>query len=127
MRKLTREEFDRRMRAVQNAWLIFGELTDNSIDKAFRVYREILASEQIPEALNTSDHGHVLPHQFDDYESPFCPDCGREMTFRKLPPNEQNIKTQLVCSNSDCDLVLNSEHGFDWWRTQLNKREPDKK
>jgi hypothetical protein len=46
------------------------------------------------------------------------------MLYRPLAENEEGFKLQWVCSNPDCDTVLNSENDIDWWMNKLRKVDP---
>jgi len=119
MRELTPEEFSDRMLAIQRARHIFIEtgLTDN-ITHAFQAYQSIFAERerQIFLAIN-QDNRYKSP--MDKFERPLCPTCGSNMRFRQLPENEQGYKMQLICSNGQCDVVLNDTHDLQWWMDNL--------
>jgi predicted RNA-binding Zn-ribbon protein involved in translation (DUF1610 family) len=118
MKELTAEEFDDRLRAIQRAMHIFGELTDNNITKAFQAYQEIFAERERELFIAAQQN----PNSFARYERPQCPDCGEDMFIRKTMPNDEGINTQLVCGNKDCDTVLDSELTLDGWRKVLKKK-----
>lgn len=126
MNKLTQEEFEDRMGAIQRASRIFIEsgLTNN-ITTAFRIYQEVLADRERAVKLTTEANGNRPRTHFDDYERPECPDCGADMLFRGVPKNAANIQTQLVCSNPECDLVLNSEKHILEWEKELRGTNED--
>lgn len=109
MRRISREEFEDRLRAVQTARRIFVEsgLTKN-ISIAFQVYQEIFAETERDLVISTATHGRRLPTEFDHYPRPVCPDCGETLLFRGVPKNARDIQTQLVCSSRNCKLALNS-------------------
>ena len=108
MKLMPYQEFEDRVQALQRARRIFGELTGNNITKAFEAYQEILAETERPAQLTTAEHGSRAPTIVDAYGRPKCPDCGSDMFIRRVPPNPEDIKAQLVCENEDCDLVLDS-------------------
>jgi len=58
-----------------------------------------------------------------EYDRITCPTCGAFMIFQ----SQKNpvIKTLLICFNTDCDTVLESEHDVYWWQKQL-RRDDDK-
>jgi hypothetical protein len=120
MKKLTREEFDDRMNAIQRARGIFiaSGLTKN-LTIAFELYQEIFADRERQLTLNSSietgEHRNIM----DNYERIKCPDCQEDMRFRVLPKNDEGIHTQLVCSK--CDLVLDSEKTLQDWMNTLKE------
>jgi hypothetical protein len=122
MYKLTQEEFNDRVTAMQEALHIFGDLTDKNMTYAFMAYQQILAKRERPLQLDSSIHGDRVRTPFDDFERPLCPDCQSVFMFRAVPDNPDGVKTQLVCSNADCDTVLNSEHDQSWWFENLRKQ-----
>jgi hypothetical protein len=122
MYKLTREEFNDRLIAVQEALHIFGPLTEGNMTHAFMAYQQILAKRERPVQLGSVEHGDRVKTLFDDFERPLCPDCQAVLMFRSVPDNPDGVKTQLVCSNPDCDTVLNSEHDQAWWLENLRKQ-----
>jgi hypothetical protein len=109
--------------ALQRASKIFIEsgLADN-ITKAFRAYQEIFAEREREIFLSTQFYGNKPRTVMDKYDRPKC-ECGADMKFRIVPANDEGIKTQLVCSNPDCDIVLNSENALDWWMENLRKKD----
>jgi len=108
MKVLTHTEFSDRVQAVQRATQIFGHMTDNDITKAFTAYQLVLAETPRRIMLNTQTHGNRAPTILDQYERPKCPDCGADMMIRRVPPNDEGVNTQFVCSNDACDTVLDS-------------------
>lgn len=113
MQLLTIVEFADRCRAVQEALQIFGHMTDNDITRAFQAYQDILAGQTMPVQHNTRDHGRRAPTVLDAMGRPHCPDCDSEMMLRRVPPNAEGVKTQFICSNKNCDLVLDSVLTFE--------------
>ena len=112
-------EFQKRILEVNKASKIFAPLTNN-ISKAFELYQEVLAEEKMEVFISTSTGGSKPQSPFDDYERPLCPDCNSPMRFRIIPPNDENVNTQLVCEN--CDLVLDSEKTIQEWYQLLEKK-----
>ena len=106
MKKLGYAEFQKRVNEVNKAFRIFSPLTNN-MTEAFRLYLEVLAEEQYDLFISAETYGNRSMTPIDDYERPLCPDCQSPMRFRMVPPNDENVNTQLVCGN--CDLVLDSE------------------
>jgi hypothetical protein len=119
MKKLTREEFDDRMEAIQRARSIFiaSGLTKN-ISTAFELYQEVFATRE--RQLTIDSNSNYESRTFmDDYERIKCPDCKEDMRFRILPQNDEGVNTQLVCSK--CDLVLDSEKTLQDWMNTLKE------
>ena len=94
-------------------------LTNNMTD-AFRLYQEVLAEERMELFVSTEVMGNRPLTPMDDFERPLCPDCNSPMRFRIIPPNDENVNTQLVCEN--CDLVLDSEKTIQEWYKILEKK-----
>jgi len=113
MKELTKEQFLDRVQAVNRAMAIFGELTDQNMTRAFQAYQEVFAERERELFMIPSQR------QIRKYEMLRCPECDRELLYRKLDKNPEGFKTQWVCSNSECDTVLNSEHDMDWWMNKL--------
>ena len=125
MKELTLEEYRDRLEAVNRAMKIFGELTDNNITKSFQAYQLIFA-EREREIFLTTMNGRRSRTIMDKYERPQCPDCGSDMRFRSLNENEENVNTQLVCSNPQCDTVLNSDMTLEDWMKILKVKNESK-
>jgi len=120
MNKLTQQEFQDRTEAVARARKIFinSGLTNNITD-AFTLYQEVLAEQERAVIINTLISGNRPPALFDQFERPKCPDCGENLMFRGVPANPEGIKVQLVCENTECDTVLNSEMSIEEWAKEL--------
>ena len=108
MHKLSEAEFRDRVQAVARARGIFikSGLTDH-IGHAFELYQEILAETQRPLTLETGGSGNRQRSYFDKYERLKCPDCGADLLIRPLHYNPEGFQFQLICSNSEHDLILN--------------------
>ena len=113
------DEFNKRVNEVNKAYRIFSPLTNN-MTEAFRLYQEVLAEERMELFVSTEVMGNRPLTPMDDFERPLCPDCNSPMRFRIIPPNEENVNTQLVCEN--CDLVLDSEKTIQEWYQLLEKK-----
>jgi hypothetical protein len=126
MKKLTYEEFNDRLRAFNEAERIFVAtgLTNNITD-AFRAYQAILAEKERALHAAPSEHGFIPGSQMNKYERPQCPDCGSYMGFRIVPENDEGVKTQLVCQNAACGLVLDSELTMQEWQEKLRIRKDE--
>jgi hypothetical protein len=121
MKKLTPEEFQDRVEAIARAEKIFvGSGITNNITEAFKIYQTVFA-ERERQILLMSEHLRN-PSIFDKFHRPLCPDCSNEMLFRLVPENDEGVKTQLVCSNPLCDVVLNSDKSVDDWIEVLTKK-----
>lgn len=120
MKKLSIDEFEDRMNAIQRARQIFiaSGLTKN-ITTAFELYQEVFAERErqltLDSSVETGEHRNIM----DNYERIKCPDCKEDMRFRVLPKNDEGINTQLVCSK--CDLVLDSEKTLQDWMNTLKE------
>ena len=121
MKTMNYNEFQHRILEVNKAYRIFRPLTNNMTD-AFRLYQEVLAEEQMEVFVSTVTHGNRPMTPMDDYERPKCPDCQSSMWLRMVPQNEDGIQTQLVCSNDQCDTVLDSQLCMSEWQKVLKKK-----
>ena len=119
MKKLNFEEFQKRINEVNKASKIFAPLTNN-MTEAFRLYQEVLAEEKMQVFVSSATGGNRPVTPMDNLERPSCPDCNSPMRFRIIPPNDENVNTQLVCEN--CDLVLDSEKTIHEWYKLLEKK-----
>jgi len=126
MKRLTEEEFNDRVQAFIRAEKIFVKsgITDN-ITEAFRIYQAVLADRERELHVAPSEHGFMPGSPLNRYERPQCPECGAFMGLRNVPENEDGIKTQLVCMNDACDVVLDSELTIDQWRDKLKVRKDE--
>jgi hypothetical protein len=119
MKKLSFDEFQKRINEVNKAYRIFKPLTNN-MTEAFRLYQDVLAEEKMEVSLPSEAFGERPPTPFDDRERPLCPDCNSPMRFRMIPQNDEGVNTQLVCEK--CDLVLDSEKTMQEWLNLLEKK-----
>ena len=119
MKTMNYNEFQHRILEVNKAYRIFQPLTNN-MTEAFRLYQEVLAEERMELFVSTAVMGNRPITPMDDFERPLCPDCNSPMRLRIIPPNEENVNTQLVCEN--CDLVLDSEKTIQEWYQLLEKK-----
>jgi hypothetical protein len=125
MNKLTEQEFQDRIQAVARARRIFIDsgVAGGNITTAFTLYQEVLAEQERAVLINTLTAGDSRPPALlDAYVRPKCPDCGSDLRFRVVPQNDEGVKTQLVCSNQKCPLVLNSDETLDQWIAKLEKK-----
>jgi predicted RNA-binding Zn-ribbon protein involved in translation (DUF1610 family) len=122
MKKLSREEFQDRLEAINRARKIFIETgITNNISVAFEIYQEMLAETERKLTLTKELADGRIGTMFDEYERPDCPECGEWMYLRSV--NDQTFHSQLVCSNPKCDTALNSPLTIDDWKKELKKRE----
>lgn len=126
MNKLTKEEFIDRTKAFMRARKIFinSGVTKN-ISIAFELYQQVLADRERDWQIVTAKAGNRPRTIMDGYERPLCPKCGEEMRLRPVPDNDENVKTQLFCSNAKCDTVLDSDKDIQWWFDNLQKKETE--
>ncbi|MEW6187855.1 MAG: hypothetical protein AB1585_19170 [Thermodesulfobacteriota bacterium] len=123
MHRLNREEFEDRINAVARARKIFikSGLVANITD-AFALYQGVLAEQDRAVIITTLLGGNRPPARFDKFERPKCPECGSDLMFRPLPPNEEGVNTQLVCENPRCDVALNSKMTIEEWSRELERK-----
>lgn len=117
MEKLTHEEYQHRLSVINKAMALYGEAAGYNINKALEMLNEPDFEISIP----AERFKGLTGSEFDAYERPLCPDCGEAMGFRQVPPNDEGVKTQLICLNPNCDTVLDSELTMDQWREVLTK------
>jgi hypothetical protein len=120
MKDMTREEFNERIAAVAEAQRIFivSGIT-NSIDVAWEIYLDVLSEKEFEKRI-TSDAGkRFSDNPLDQVTRPKCPVCSNDLYFRRVPPNHDGIKTQLVCASDTCDTILNSDKTLDEWLEAL--------
>lgn len=116
MRKLTYDEFHDRIGAFHRARRIFAHMTDNDISKAFEAYQDILAETQRPLGVPAASMRGMTGSAFDSLKHrPKCPDCGMDMNIRAVPQNLEGVRTQLVCADPKCPVVLDSELTVSGW------------
>lgn len=120
MKELTQEEFSDRVEALERAGRIFPDVLN--ITERFKLYQEVFADREREIFLTTQVYGNRPKTIMDRYERPKC-ECGAEMMFRVVPPNDEGVKCQLVCSNENCDIVLDSENGIGWWMRELKVKD----
>ena len=122
LKKYSLEERNDRESAIKRSEKIFVKsgLTDN-ISIAFELYQDIFAEREREIFVNTLAYGKP-PNILDKYERPKCPECNTDMKLRILPANEEGINTQWVCSNQECDTVLDSKLTLEEWMGVLKKK-----
>jgi len=120
MKELTEEEFNDRMGALTRAGRIFPDVMN--ISDRFAIYQEVFAEREREIFISTQVYGNKPRSPFDKYIRPVC-ECGSEMAFRMVPPNDEGIKVQLVCTNEKCDIVLNSDNDISWWMANLKVKD----
>lgn len=123
MNKMTNEEAREQLIALQNAREIFVKTgLTNNITLALEAYQRVFAKHEIRQRLSTKSDGNAPRTVMDSYERPLCPACGSEMKFRFVKDNPEGIKTQLICKNSECNVVLSDTHDLEWWMKNLRKK-----
>ena len=115
MKELTQEQFEDRMGALVRAERIFPDVLN--ITERFKLYQEVFAEREREIFITSQGQGKRNGTFLDRYERPKCPDCGADMKFRPLAPNDEGLKTQWVCSG--CDLVLSFQKSIDEWMQEL--------
>ncbi len=121
MKELTQEAFEDRIGALERARRIFPDVIN--ITERFKLYQEVFAEREREIFISTQMYGNRPRTMMDRYEREKCPDCGSDMMFRQIPENPEGVKTQLVCSNKECDTVLNSENDIQWWMQNLKVKD----
>jgi len=120
MKEITEEEFQDRMGALTRAGRIFPDVLN--ISERFAIYQQVFAEREREIFLSTQVYGKKPRTPFDKYKRPIC-ECGSDMAFRIVPPNDEGIKVQLVCTNEKCDIVLNSDNDISWWQANLKVKD----
>lgn len=129
MRKLTYDEFQDRLMAEQRAKHIFLHMTGGDVAKAFEAYQDILAETQRPVIVPAASMQGMTGSEFDGLRHrPKCPVCGMDMNLRSVPSNLEGIRSQLVCADPKCDVVLDSKLTISEWYDllkQMSDEEPN--
>lgn len=127
MRELTYEQFMDRTMAIQRATGIFVDTgLTNNITHAFAAYQAIFAERERDIFINfqnypTSDLEAYITLR---YQRIKCPDCNSDFMFRVV--DGQEVKTQLVCSNRECDTSFDSPEPLAWWMSQLKLKDGER-
>jgi hypothetical protein len=116
MKEITEEEFADRMAALERAGRIFPDVLN--VSERFKIYQKVFAEREREIFISTNRYGNKPRTPMDRYDRPKC-ECGSDMAFRMVPPNDEGVKVQLVCMNPECDIVLNSDNSIDWWQANL--------
>lgn len=123
MKKLTYEEFQKRINEVNKAARIFKPLTNN-LTEAFALYQQVLAEdeEQMKVMVTTREFGNRPMTPLDDYERPHCPECGTELRlkFGKIQDSDEKIwNSAWVCEK--CKAEFYSDKTLDDWMRELKR------
>lgn len=148
MKKLTREEFNERLRytvrklftdaqrrdRIKRAKKIFNNLTDNNISDSFEIYNEMLAEFEWEKEHRTSIHGRKL-RDYMDYmvKRPRCPECGSELRLAEVNTFEgdrieedPDAKTFWMCPRMECGYESQFyKESINDWLKKLPQRETD--
>lgn len=111
MKKMTFEEFQKRLIEVDNARKIFNNLTGDNITKSFMAYQEILASEQMAPTIST-EQANRTPEVLDDYLRKTCPECGMDMVMRAMAKDEDGKVWPMAWYCPSCFATYYSEKEF---------------
>lgn len=116
------EEFQKRLTEINKAERIFEPLTNN-ISKAFKLYQEVLAEEQMEVFISTSEGGNKSPRMMDEYNRPKCPECNIDLGLKVQPvdPDGTRWNTAWVCVQ--CQAEFYSEKTVDEWMSELRKKD----
>ena len=116
------EEFQKRVTEVNKAAKIFAPLTNN-ISKAFKIYQEVLAEEQMEVFVSTAVMGKQAMTPIDDFERPKCPECQNELRL-KLGAKDSEGKewnSSWVCTQ--CLAEFYSDKTAEEWMNELKRRD----
>jgi uncharacterized protein with PIN domain len=122
MKKLSYDEFQKRISEVNRASLIFKPLTNN-ISEAFELYQQVLAedeAEKMAVFVTTKEFGNRSVSPIDDLERPKCPECGTELYLRVgmvLDSNGEAWNSAWVCDN--CKAEYYSKKTLREWIEEL--------
>lgn len=111
MKRLTFEEFQVRLREVDNARKIFNNLTDAQIEKSFAAYQDILASESMEHTIS-SKMANRAPEILDDYLRKKCPECGVDMSLLADTKDESGKQWPTAWHCSACFLLIYNNESF---------------
>ena len=114
---MTYEEQQIRLQTILKAQEMFPY--EKNITVALQLYKDA-TGDPIPLFITTKDAPRPLT-VMDNYERIICEECGSDMLFRIVPENEEGFHSQLVCSNPQCDTILNSEFTLQEWMEVLKK------
>ena len=118
MKRLTQEEFtahlEREAAVMRSRGIFIASGITNNISVAFELYQSILAETERPLAISMSYEKTSLS-VFDTLPRVPCPVCDAPMYIRTVPPNDEGIITQLVCSSELCQEVLDTEQTVEQW------------
>jgi RNase P subunit RPR2 len=119
MKKMTYEEFQSRLIAVNNARKIFIPHITKNISVAFELYQEILAEEKLPVTISTSVGGNHAMSILDEYKRPACDECGGELRLSITPVTRNGITypTTWVCTK--CEMEYYTEKTAQEWMEVL--------
>ena len=122
MKKLTYEEFSRRINEVNKAYRIFKPLTNNMTD-AFRLYQEVLAEEKMQVFVSSATGGNRPVTPMDDFERPKCPECQIDLRLRvgAKDENEKEWNTAWFCEQ--CKAEFYSDKTVQEWMNELQRRD----
>jgi hypothetical protein len=123
MKKMSFEEFSKRVAEIDKANKIFGNLTGNNISQSFAMYQEILAEEKMEVFISTAEGGDRAPTIMDDYERPKCPECDTYLRLKIAPVDAEGHRwnTAWVCIK--CSAEYYSENTVEDWMRELNVSE----
>jgi len=122
MKKLTYEEFSRRINEVNKAYRIFKPLTNN-MTEAFRLYQEVLAEEKMQVFVSSATGGNRPVTPMDDFERPKCPECQIDLRLRvgAKDENEKEWNTAWFCEQ--CKAEFYSDKTVQEWMNELQRRD----
>lgn len=133
MKKLSRDEWFDRMKAVSEAEKIFirSGITDN-ITVAFELYQALLAEKERPLTLDSKEQeAHKgptfgpplvsLPIDI-ELEKPQCPDCGEVLLLRESTDEEKKEGFRSVWICNKCGYEGMSEKSVMRWIRELPEK-----
>lgn len=115
---MTADDFQKRQLIIKKAMLLYGEVTGGNITEALQMLNDPDFEIFVP----ASEFKGLTGSPFDFLERPTCPDCDTDMYIRSVPKNDDGVKTQLVCQNENCSVVLDSELTMDEWMDTLEPK-----
>jgi hypothetical protein len=119
MKRMSFDEFSKRIKEVAKARKIFIPSFTNNISVAFDLYQEVLAEEKMEVFITTAMGGNRPLEPMDDFETPRCPECQSSMRLRIVPKdiNGKEWPTSWYCTA--CLSEYYSEKSIIDWMKEL--------
>lgn len=126
MKKISYDEFSKRVNAVNKAARIFKPLTDN-VSEAFNIYQQVLAEEEelMAVMVSTKEFGSEPVRPLDDFERPQCPECSSWLYLKNGAIDDNGKRWATAWSCQKCKAEFYSEKTTSEWMSELKKNVPE--